>query len=93
MTRDAAVLRSAESLERAADALAGMVPTDVESANLLAVSTVLVRAATVRRESRGTHTREDHPAASAAFLGRLMFTSAAAPEFVPLATTEHQPSR
>jgi len=93
MTRDAAVLRSAESLERAAYALAGMVPTDVESANLLAVSTVLVRAATARRESRGTHTREDHPAASAAFLGRLMFTSAAAPEFVPLATTEHEPSR
>ena len=30
MTRDAGVLRSAASLERAADALAGMVPTDVE---------------------------------------------------------------
>ena len=34
------------SLERAADALAALVPTDVESANLLAVSTALVRAAT-----------------------------------------------
>jgi L-aspartate oxidase len=93
MTRDAGVLRSAESLERAADALAAMVPTDIESANLLAVSTVLVRAATARRESRGTHTREDHPSPSPAFLGRLVFTSAAAPEFVPLATTEREPSR
>jgi L-aspartate oxidase len=53
MTRDAGVLRSAKSLERAADALGELVPTDVESANLHAVSTVLVRAATARRESRG----------------------------------------
>jgi L-aspartate oxidase len=59
MTRDAGVVRSAESLARAADALGGMTATDVESANLLAVSTALVRAATVRRESRGTHTRSD----------------------------------
>ena len=92
MTRDAGVLRSATSLERAADALAALAPTDVESANLLAVSTMLVRAATARRESRGTHTREDHPAPSAEFLGRLVFTSAPAPEFIPLAT-EHEPSR
>jgi L-aspartate oxidase len=92
MTRDAGVLRSATSLERAADALAALDPTDVESANLHAVSTVLVRAATARRESRGTHTREDHPSPSAEFLGRLVFTTAAAPEFVPLAT-EHEPSR
>ena len=92
MTRDAGVLRSATSLERAADALTALVPTDVESANLLAVSTVLVRAANARRESRGTHTREDHPTPSAEFLGRLVFTSAPEPGFVPL-TTEHEPSR
>jgi L-aspartate oxidase len=92
MTRDAGVLRSANSLERAADALGRLVPTDVESANLLAVSTVLVRAATARRESRGTHTRQDHPEPSAEFLGRLVFTGAPSPEFVPLAT-EHEPSR
>jgi L-aspartate oxidase len=92
MTRDAGVLRSANSLERAADALGELVPTDVESANLHAVSTVLVRAATARRESRGTHTREDHPEPSAAFLGRLVFTGPPSPEFVPLAT-EHEPSR
>jgi len=92
MTRDAGVLRSATSLERATDALAALVPTEVESANLLAVSTTLVRAATARRESRGTHTRQDFPEASPEFLGRLVFTSAPEPEFVPLAT-EHEPSR
>jgi len=87
------VLRSAESLDRAAEALAHLMPNDVESANLLAVSTTLVRAAAARRESRGTHTRSDHPAPSAAFLGRLVFTSAPAPEFVPLGATEPEPSR
>jgi L-aspartate oxidase len=93
MTRDAGVLRSAESLERAADALEQLVPDDVESSNLLAVSTTLVRAAMARRESRGTHTRADHPSSSSAFLGRLVFTSAPAPEFVPLGATEPEPSR
>jgi len=93
MTRDAGVLRSATSLERAAAALAAMTPTDVESANLHVVSTVLVRAATARRESRGTHTREDHPEASPAFLGRLVFDGAPAPEFAPLESTEREPSR
>jgi L-aspartate oxidase len=88
MTRDAGVVRSAESLERAADALAGMTPTDVESANLLAVSASLVRAATVRRESRGTHTRSDYPQPSNAFLGRLVFTGPGDPDFVPLAASE-----
>ena len=46
MTRDAGVVRSAESLGRASSALSSMVPTDIEEANLLAVSTALVRAAT-----------------------------------------------
>jgi aspartate oxidase len=93
MTRDAGVLRSGASLERAAAALAAMTPTDVESANLHAVSTVLVRAATARRESRGTHTREDHPEPSSEFLGRLVFHGTPAPEFVPLDSTERESSR
>ncbi len=92
MTRDAGVLRSATSLERAEAALAAMIPTDIESANLHTVSTVLVRAATARRESRGTHTREDHPEPSPAFLGRLVFRGAPTPEFVPLVSTEREPS-
>ncbi len=93
MTRDAGVVRSAESLERAADALAGMTGTDIESANLITVSTALVRAATARRESRGTHTRSDHPESSNAFMGRLVFTGSAAPEFVQLTANEPEPSR
>jgi L-aspartate oxidase len=93
MTRDAGVVRSADTLGRALDALASMVPTDVESANLLTVSTALVRAAAARRESRGTHTRSDHPAASSAFLGRLVFTGTTEPQLVPLATNDHEPSR
>jgi L-aspartate oxidase len=93
MTRDAGVVRSAESLARAADALGRMTGTDVETANLLTVSTALVRAATARRESRGTHTRSDYPEASPAFLGRLVFVGGAEPEFVPLAATEPEPSR
>ena len=93
MTRDAGVVRSAESLERAAQALASLQPVDVESANLLTVSTALVRAATARRESRGTHTRSDYPDVSSAFLGRLVFTGGAAPEFVALPANEREPSR
>jgi L-aspartate oxidase len=93
MTRDAGVVRSGESLERAADALGGMTATDIESANLLTVSTALVRAATARRESRGTHTRSDYPEPSSAFLGRFVFTRGSAPEFVPVTVTEPEPSR
>jgi len=93
MTRDASVVRSAASLQRAADALGAMIPTDVESANLLAVSTALVRAATARRESRGTHTRTDFPDASSEFLGRLVFTAGGGLDFVPLATSEAERAR
>jgi L-aspartate oxidase len=93
MTRDAGVVRSAGSLGRAADVLHGMSPTDPESANLLTVSTALVRAATARRESRGTHTRSDFPSTSNDFLGRLVFTGGSTPEFVPLTTSEAEPSR
>ena len=82
-----------ESLERAAEALATLTPVDVESANLLTVSTALVRAAIARRESRGTHTRSDHPDASSAFLGRFVFKGGTAPEFVPLPANEREPSR
>jgi L-aspartate oxidase len=84
MTRDAGVVRTAESLDRATLALASMVPTDVEEANLLAVSTALVRSATARRESRGTHTRSDFPESSPEYLGRFVFAGDPEPDFVRL---------
>ena len=63
------VLRSQESLEEAAivlDKLAGADADAVdlaawETANLLTVSTALTAAATLRRETRGSHWREDFP--------------------------------
>jgi L-aspartate oxidase len=93
MTRDAGVVRSGESLARADRALADMIPTGIEEANLLAVSRALVRAADARRESRGTHTRSDHPETSPAFAGRFVHTRAAELRFAPLSTPAHEPIR
>jgi L-aspartate oxidase len=85
MTRDAGVVRSAESLAEAADRLAELDPTEPEEQNLVAVSTALVRAAIARTESRGTHTRSDYPTTSAALLGRFVFAGGDdEPAFVPL---------
>ncbi len=84
MTHDAGVVRSAEGLGRAAAALASMSPTDIEEANLLAVSTALVHAAAARCESRGTHTRSDYPEQSPEYLGRFVFSGDPDPDFVPL---------
>jgi succinate dehydrogenase/fumarate reductase flavoprotein subunit len=55
-----------------------------ELANLVTVARALVRAALVRCESRGTHTRLDHPDAADAFLGRFVHVGSAAPELVML---------
>jgi L-aspartate oxidase len=94
MTRDAGVVRDATSLARAAELLGAMTGPDVEAANLLTVSRALVQAATVREESRGTHTRRDFPRTSPRFLGRLVFHGGdTSPEFVPLPAGEPEPSR
>ena len=69
MSDDASVLRSAESLARAADVLAGIAASqggvpctdDWETTNLLAVARVLVHQARMREETRGSHWREDFP--------------------------------
>ncbi|MDB1086660.1 L-aspartate oxidase [Streptomyces sp. ACA25] len=69
MTRGAGVLRSGESLARAAGELEALTPakpaepgTDAwETANLHLVARVLVAAARHRTETRGCHWREDHP--------------------------------
>ena len=91
MTRDAGVLRDADSLRSARRALDDMHSDDPELCNLLAVSGVLVDAALAREESRGTHSRLDFPETSAAFLGRFVFAGAGEPAFVPL--PERAPAR
>lgn len=84
MTRDAGVLRDRTSLARAATALSVLDPAGWEVRNLVAVGSALVHAALAREESRGTHTRVDHPERSDTFAGRFVFTSAPEPIFVPL---------
>jgi L-aspartate oxidase len=69
MDADAGVLRSADSLGRAAETLAslgsrtGARPSteDWETTNLHQIASVLVRQATLREETRGSHWREDFP--------------------------------
>jgi len=95
MTHDAGVMRDAESLERAGRALddaeagrraLGSAPRDDvwELANLGVVGHALVAAAAARHESRGTHTRLDHPERSDAYLGRFVLGAGDTPTFVPL---------
>lgn len=69
MEIDAGVLRSADSLEHAAKELAEFGAStdaqpsteDWETTNLHQISTVLVRQALIRQETRGSHWREDFP--------------------------------
>jgi L-aspartate oxidase len=66
MTADAGVSRDAASLDRAGRVLdtAGGAPVDraeAEVANLVAVGAAVVAAARARPETRGAHTRTDHP--------------------------------
>jgi L-aspartate oxidase len=88
MTLDAGVMRDAVSLEHAARSLAVPLPgVDIASwelANLVTVARALVRSAAMRRESRGTHTRLDHPDPSTALLGRFVHVGAARPHLVML---------
>lgn len=80
MTFDAGVLRSEESLARAAGLLDSVTarvgrpsgPASWELTNLCTVGAALVRAARARTESRGAHTRVDHPETDPAFRLRLI---------------------
>ncbi|MCD9624662.1 L-aspartate oxidase [Rhabdothermincola salaria] len=80
MTTGAGVLRSADSLadtdlvvaEVTAVAARGADPSTWELANLAVNAAALLDAAEARLESRGAHTRSDHPAADPAFRRRLV---------------------
>jgi aspartate oxidase len=79
MTEDAGVLRTAESLARAADAArAAAAVAELDSVeghellNLATVGVALGAAATARRETRGSHARRDFPEAADDLLVRFV---------------------
>jgi L-aspartate oxidase len=95
MARRAGPERDGPGLEDAAAAIAtwsGYIlarefrdPRAWELQNMLLLSGLLVEAAAARRESRGAHTRTDHPERDdGAWRGRLEFARDAGPRFVPL---------
>jgi L-aspartate oxidase len=78
MTEGAGVLRNATSLaetQRVAAAVSD--DDDAELRNLRTVALALLAAAEERQESRGAHTRTDHPQTSPAFERRLVVTGRA----------------
>jgi L-aspartate oxidase len=79
MTVDAGVVRDHDSLrraraviERATPSAPPVTPEDWEHQNLLTVGGAVVVAAAARLETRGAHTRTDHPQTSPAFLRRIL---------------------
>jgi len=100
MTAGAGVLRDRSSLEQVLDVLpigdpaVELLPADpagYELRNLVTVGWAWASAALAREESRGTHTRLDHPERSSAFLGRF-FATGNAPTFLPLPADVREPS-
>ena len=92
MTAGAGVLRSAASLARTAAVLDDLAartsdeptPAAWEATGLLTVARALVAAARLREETRGSHWREDHPAASDQWRGSLV-TTLSGTRFEPVA--------
>jgi L-aspartate oxidase len=84
MTARAGVLRSGPGLGAAADGLREIARQQSdkssldtwEATNLHLLATALVAAATARTETRGSHWREDYPAASDGWLGHMVVTLA-----------------
>lgn len=80
MTRGAGVVRSEETLAETDGAIRGLVRGDgvvegldaLEMRNLLTVAAAVVAAAREREESRGCHTRTDHPETLAEFETRMV---------------------
>jgi L-aspartate oxidase len=89
MTEGAGVLRDATSLAETSTVVEALVselptpessPSYCELANLLEVARALLAGATARTESRGAHTRADHPDTDPAFRRRIVLTNAVDPE-------------
>jgi L-aspartate oxidase len=89
MTEGAGVLRDAASLaatsavvEQVASGLPApeSAPAFCELANLVEVARALLAAAAARTESRGAHTRADHPDTDPAFRRRIVLIPATSPE-------------
>jgi L-aspartate oxidase len=75
----------------ATDATAEPATENWEATNLLTVATALVRGASLREETRGSHWREDHPDTADAWLGHLetvlLADQTLQTDFVKLGTT------
>ncbi len=94
MTAECGVVRDAEGLQVAHDTLCDLsglaedlparTAATYEVVDLLRVSLAIVRSATAREESRGSHTRRDFPKTSDALLGRFVLRGANAPVFIAL---------
>ena len=79
MSDHVGVRRDEVSLDRAAHTVSGATAdaapeTDHELANLALLARAVIAAATARRESRGAHSRVDHPATDPAQAHRLVFS-------------------
>jgi L-aspartate oxidase len=93
MSNSCGVMRDADGLRIASDALAALATrcenlpsrrvASYEVCNVLRVSRAIVAAAIARLESRGAHARREYPETSDAFLGRLVFLGRS-PAFVNL---------
>ncbi len=94
MSSDCGVVRDEDGLRLAADTLGDLagLTADLPARNipsyevldLLRVSRSIVASATLRTESRGSHTRREFPDRSDAFRGRFVSRGDAAPQFVSL---------
>ncbi len=94
MSIDAGVVRDAAGLDLASKTLGDLAnlathlpARDVasyEALNVLRVARGIVALAAAREESRGSHTRSDHPNSREALLGRFVVTGTGVPQLVPL---------